>query len=575
MPSREVIVRETLITDNLTYTAADDRETKRMVRTIRLEGDERLQVEGTSTFTITATRAEAGMSADQWHTLIAAARVVLLELEKAGKPTPEGTLSANLVQRGFTAEVIRDAVNLLRAEKVVARRDGAIHDLTGTDHRATRRLSPESLAPRNTAAPAPSSSTTAVRPNMPVDERMIQSPEQLDMAARMRAQAESMPTASFEVGDVPAAKPAPKKDEKTPVAIPDSAIVTYIDAITSAFARYGKPSATWKDLGVRLPSTELPEGVTRQTTAAAALDKLAASGTIRHESGVYTHVPAERAVAGLTKWIGESAKAGALITPAAARALAQREDVQKLAPNGWNAETLVALALDAVVTSGAIERVDGGWMKPAPKVVEKPVAPARAPKPAETDPKPETPQPEGTTPVASASGQTPEGNKTEKSETPPAVSIPVLEKKVDVLTVAVGRVEQKLHTLPAPPTKEREMYTDATPEARHVLEKVLVQLKLKSAAPDESDRYMNREALKLRVPGRARVTATNPNPPDLRQHLDAALELGRAMGVISYTEKRGYLFVTHVNVMPKGELDRRVQRVLDIRASREKKKSAA
>ncbi|OKH71937.1 hypothetical protein EB73_09665 [Mycobacterium sp. SWH-M3] len=560
MPSRESLIREVLLTDNLTYTAAPDHETKRLVRTIRLEGDERLQVDGTSTFTITATRSETNMTADQWHTMIATSRCVLLELERAGKPIPESSLTANLVQRGFTAEHVRDGVNWLRGEKLVTRREGVLHDMTGTDHRAKRRLSPASLAPRNSAAPsAPASSTTTVntRPNMPVDERLIGHPDQyLDMAARMRAQAESMPSASFEVGEVPAAKPTVKK---TPVAptIPDSVLVAYIDAITSAFARHGKPSATWRELGVKLPPAELPEGVTRQTTAAAALDKLAASRTIRHENGVYTHVPAEHAVAGLTKWIGESAKAGALITPAAARALAQREDVQKLTPNGWNAETLVALALDAVTESGVIERVDGGWMKPAPKTEQKPEAPAPAPKPKTA------PEPAGDT--TSTKPKT-EGNKSTKpdTETPAAVNSPVLEKKVDVLTTEVRAIGARLHTLPPPPTAEKVLLDEADSAVKSLLESVCVRLKL--------DDPLTEGAIHRALPGKSKPSRVNPNPVDKRLRLGEALALGVDARILAFDHiTRKYRLITATPLMSKAALDRRVQRIKDMREDAKEK----
>lgn len=559
MPTREALIRETLLTDTLTLTAPDpDRSTKRVVRNIRLEGDERLQVDGVDTprFTITATSTETTMTADQWHTMIAAARTVLLELEKAGKPIPEANLTATLTARGFTLSDIRDGVNWLRTEKVVARRDGAIHDLTGTEHRAKRRLSPVSLAPRNSAAPAsPASSTAAVRPNMPVDERMIQSPDQyLDTAARMRAQAQAMPNPSFEVGNT--AKPTPNPPKKTPVAIPDSVLVEYIDAITSAFARYGKPSATWRELGVRLPSAELPSGSTKQTTAASALDKLAASGTIRHERGVYTYVPAECAVAGLTKWIGESAKAKALITPAAARALARREDVQRLTPNGWNAETLVALALDAVTVSGVIERVDGGWMKPAPKVVatnpktevvEKPATAAPAPEPA---PKMDTKSVTASKPDPSESGV--------PAPPAPAVNAGALERKVDTLTDAVVRVERKLDTLPPPPSAEKVLMADADTAVKALLESVCVRLKL--------DGSMTEGAIHRALPGKSKPSRVNPNPVDKRLRLGEALALGVDARILDFDHvTRKYRLITVANLMPKNELERRVKRIEDMR----------
>lgn len=592
MATREELLRDLILSPRgqLTIPSANaDRETRKAIRELT-EGDNPRADYAAGMLDLTAHPDDERLNADQQHNVLAAARNVLLHVTT---PTREDAIATHFASSGFTSEMVRDGVNFLRRDRLATRRDGVV---TVTVPAPAKRpaLPADLLAPRNSAPSTTSTSTSAPanRPNMPVGN-LIEHPDQhMSMAARLRAQAQAMPSASFEVGDVPAAA-STGKEKPTAVAIPDSVLVAYIDAITSAFARYGKPSATWRELGVRLPPADLPEGSTKQTTAAAALDKLAEGGTIRHESGVYTHVPAECAVAGLTEWIGESAKAGVLITPAAARALAQREDVQKLTPNGWNATTLVALAMDAVVTSGVIERVEGGYIKPAPE----PVAPASEPKPAETpesagdttSTKSQT-EPEGTAPVAPASGHRAEG---EKSETPPAakpVSIPGLEKKVDVLTGEVRAIGARLHTLPPPPTKEQVMLADASPEARHLLEKILVQLKVKQRVVEEENEKkgkkdkgeqhfaMTRDDLKSRMPGRARVTATNPNPPDYRKHVLAALELGRAMGVIEYTEKwlgGSYVFITHVNVMSRAELDRRVQRILDIRKARAEKSEDA
>lgn len=540
MPSREVIVRETLLTDNLTYTAADDRETKRLVRTIRLEGDERLQADGTSTFTITATSPEVHLTADQWHTLIAASRCALLALEKAGKPLPEAGLTANLAQRGFTAEHVRDAVNLLRAEKVAARRDGVITDLTGTGGRAKRRLSAASLTPRTTAPSTPAPSTPAAnRPRMDVG-RLIEHPDKrVDMGKRMRAQAEQMPSASFEVGDT--AKPTVRKDEKkSPVAIPDSAVVEYKTAILDAFARTGKVTATWGELGVKRPALgDLPEGVTPAMVADLAIAKMHASGEIRasKSSRTFTYVPAEKAVAALTKWLPGAALPGKTITVAA---LAQREDVQKLTPSGWAPETIGRLALDAVAVSGALVTVDGGWMKPAPEVVEKKTAPAPAPK---VDTKPVKPEP------AKSGVPTPAQH---------AVSAPALEKKVDTLTDAVVRVERKLDTLPPPPTAEKVLLDEADSAVKSLLESVCVRLKVDGA--------MTEGAIHRALPGKSKPSRVNPNPVDKRLRLGEALALGVDARILDFDHvTRKYRLITVTNLMPKTELERRVKRIEDMR----------
>lgn len=564
MPSRESLIREVLLTDNLTIEPPMDRETRKVLTAIHDGKDERLAY-AMRELSITATRTEIHLTADQWHTLIAAARVILLALEKAGKPIPESTLTAALGQRGFTADHVRDAVKLLRGEKVVTRTDGVITDRTGTEHRAARRLSAVSLSPRNTAKPAsaPASSTAAVRPRMPVGA-LIERPDKLDMGARLRAQAEQMPTASFEVGDT--ANPASKVKKPSAPTIPDSVLVSYIDAITSAFARHGKPSATWRELGVRLPPTALPEGITRQEVAAAALDKLAEGGTIRHENGVYTHVPAECAVAGLTEWLGES-KAGVLITPAAVAALPQREDVQRLTPNGWSAETLVMLALDTVVASGDLKKVDGGWMKPAPKGVE-PVAPTASKtevveSKVDTKPSGDTTsdatdsKPSGTSTVAPSSGQK---SDDKESDTPAApVNAPALEQRLDVLTGEVRAIGKRLHTLPAPPSAEKVLLDDADAAVKSLLESVCVRLKLADAPLTEG-------AIHRGLPGKSKPSRVNPNPVDRRLRLGEALTLGVDARILAFDHvTRKYRLITVANLMPKTELLRRVQRIKDMR----------
>lgn len=501
-----------------------------------------------------------GRSDDTRHNTVAAARLIMAHLETAtGRASTTAHLGAGLAHRGFTPATINAALTWLTEQSLITVTNGIITDITGDRRPSSPRpaLPAELLAPRNTA-PALSPSTPAnTRPRMDAGG-LIEHPDKLDMGKKLRAQARAMPSASFEVGDTStaAAKTTVKKSTAAPT-IPDSVLVAYIDAITSAFARHGKPSATWRELGVKLPPAELPEGVTRQTTAAAALDKLAASRTIRHENGVYTHVPAEHAVAGLTKWIGESAKAGALITPAAARALAQREDVQKLTPNGWNAETLVALALDAVTESGVIERVDGGWMKPAPKTEQKPEAPAPAPKPKTA------PEPAGDT--TSTKPKT-EGNKSTKpdTETPAAVNSPVLEKKVDVLTTEVRAIGARLHTLPPPPTAEKVLLDEADSAVKSLLESVCVRLKL--------DDPLTEGAIHRALPGKSKPSRVNPNPVDKRLRLGEALALGVDARILAFDHiTRKYRLITATPLMSKAALDRRVQRIKDMREDAKEK----
>lgn len=536
-----------------------------------------------------------GNATDHRHNTIVASRLIMTWLEQAG-----GTLTKSDIVTAYAkafGSSVPAALSWLTEQELVTITKGVVTDISGDRRPSKARpaLPADMVAPRSggtTPSPAPSTTAAAARPRMDVG-RLIEHPDPMAMAARMREQA--MPSASFEVGDISSATKTPEK--KTTVVIPDSAILTYKTAVLDRWAALGTPTATWAELGVKRPALgDLPEGWTPEKVLQHVIGSMRKQGelAVDEDAKTFTYVPAERAVKAVSDWLGRAALPGKLITPTAA---ARREDVLKVVPSGWNAETIATLALDAVM-----EKVDGGWMKTAPEVVETPKAPepiepapevVETPKPASapapagdtTSPTPKT-APEGTVQMAPTEGkvaQKVEGKKSpdpvtpKTAETPAApVNAPALEQKVDTLTTKVDGIAAALRTLPAPPTKERQMYTDAAPEARYVLETVLVQLKTKKRVAEEEGKgeqhfVMTRDDLKNRIPGRARVTATNPNPPDFRKHINAALELGRAMGVIDYTEKwlgGAYTFISHVNVMTRAELDRRVQRVLDIRAAR-------
>lgn len=531
-----------------------------------------------------------GKPSDTRHDTIAASRLIMGNLETSpGRASTRAHLTAGLAHRGFTVPMVNAAIAWLTEQSLITVTNGTVTDVSGDRRRPSSprpALPANLLTPRATAVPS-TTAPAANRPRMDVGALNEHPEQRVDMGERLRAQAQAMPTASFEVGGVPAAaKPTVKKP---PVAVPDAAIITYKTAVLDAFARTGKVTATWGELGVKRPALgDLPDGWTPEKVLQHVIAGMRKQGelVVDEDAKTFTYVPAERGVAALTKWLPGAALPGKTITVAA---LAQREDVQKLTPSGWAPETIGRLALDAVAVSGALVTVDGGWMKPAPK--PKPEAPAPAPKPEAVEPAGDTtshapdPKPSGTATVAPASGHGAEGKAPAKSDTEDTapVSNTALEKKVDVLTGEVRAIGARLHTLPAPPTKEQVMLADATPEARHLLEKILVQLKVKQRVAEEDNKgeqhfAMTRDDLKSRMPGRARRTATNPNPPDYRKHVLAALELGRAMGVIKYTEKwlgGSYVFITHVNVMSRAELDRRVQRVLDIRKARAEKQDAA
>lgn len=204
--------------------------------------------------------------------------------------------------------------------------------------------------------------------------------------------------------------------------------------------------------------------------------------------------------------------------------------------------------------------------KPAPETPQVDTKPdTETPKPAgdTTSPAADT-KPEGTRPVAPAIGQVAEGKK---PDTAAPVSIPLLEKKVDKLTDAVVRVERKLDTLPPPPTAENMLMKDADTAVKALLESVCVHLKLNGG--------MREAAIHRALPGKSKPTRSNPEPVDKRLRLGEALTLGVDAKILAHDPlTRTYRLITVTNLMSKTELDRRVQRVKDIRKAREERNAA-
>ncbi|SHP98614.1 hypothetical protein [Mycobacteroides abscessus] len=213
-----------------------------------------------------------------------------------------------------------------------------------------------------------------------------------------------------------------KKDEKTStVAIPDSAVVAYKTAVLDAFARTGKVTATWNELGVKRPALgDLPEGTTPAKVLDEAIARMHASGEVRasKSSRTFTYIPAKRFVDAVTSRITEVARTHPDFTIAAST-VEGTESLAALAPSGWDIEPLAQMAIDMAVSSGVLIMVDGlARTKPAPEAVE-PEPETSDTKPAgdTTSPKPKT-EPEGTRTVAKTEGKVVETPETKVSETP-------------------------------------------------------------------------------------------------------------------------------------------------------------
>lgn len=582
MPTREIIIREVLLTDDLTYTPATDRATKTLAFKILTDGDDRLEVSGKDryTFSVVASTPEANMHAATWHMMIAAARCVLLTLERAGQPLTEATLRTDLVSRGFDAEWVSYAVNMLRGEKIVAwRAGGLLTDLTGSEHRRARRLSPSSLAPSgapqtvSTATTTePSTTAAAARHRMDDASDLTASVPDDPMAFGRRLAAQQ--SASFDPGDLsmaPPAKTAPVTAEPT---IPDGVLTTYISLVLEMWAKHGKTTAKWRELPWSTPDIDLPEGITHDDVAHAVFDRLIDNGTIvmvgRGKEGVFTFVPARDAVDYAAQWLIQSAPTWDAAVTATIEFLAATTGVQRDTPNGWAPEVIARLALDAAVAAGALVVTDGVYRsanpkpvvaKTEPEVVETPtpsapVAPAPAPTPSPS-PSPTTttaPSPSTTTSGtgAPASGQ----KKAAPTGTTPASS-PTLEKKVDVIAQKLDALGAKFDTLPPPPSKTATIIDAARSADIDVvvcLEDVLVALFVHDEAP--------RSVIRDRLPGRVRSKTTG-RVRDRRPKLGAALALGTRAGVIAIdNDGKKYRYITHADVLDKhawkARLDRRL-----------------
>ncbi|MBN7481025.1 hypothetical protein [Mycobacteroides abscessus] len=521
-----------------------------------------------------------GKPSDHRHDLIAAARLIMGNLETSpGRASTRAHLTAGLAHRGFTSPTIDAAIAWLTEQSLITVTNGTVTDISG-DRRPTQPRSPlpaELLAPRTPAPSTSAPSTPATRPNMSVGN-LIEHPEQrVDMGKRMQEQAAQMPSASFEVGDVPVAKPAPKKPAPAAPTIPDSAITALLTAVLDAFARVGKPTVTWSELGVkRVELGDLPEGWTPERVLQTVIKKMSESGELRDVGDgakrTFTYVPAEKAVSEVATYLTRFFETTAFDVHT--RADLHRDARFIAVPDGWSAATITDLALTKLVDAGTLT-VDGDVftrvVKPEPKPKSEPVAPAPEPKPApapagDTTSEAPDPKPSGSATVASASGQVPQGKKSEsaKSDTEKPPRAPTLEKRLDVLTGEVRAIGARLHTLPAPPSAEKVLLDEADADVKMLLESVCVRLKLDGPQRDSP--------LHRVLPGKAKPTRSNPDPIDRRLRLGEALTLGVDAKILAHDPlTRTYRLITATPLMSKAALDRRVQRIKDMREDAKEK----
>lgn len=337
------------------------------------------------------------------HNIVAAARRIMAGLETAPNRTAtKSDIVAHEAPRGFTAPMVNAALAWLVEQRLITVTNGVVTDISG-DRRpsgARAALPDDLVTPRTvgTAAPQtvstatttePSTTAAAARHRMDASDLTAHVPDDpMAFGRRLAAQsvAGDIPNLSFDPGDLSMAPPPVKQKvvEKTATKTPlsDGVLVAYTEALSASFGAKGKVSVPLTDIRFAVPTMELPGGWTVGSTAT---HIVTTSSMFRHENGVVTHVPAARAVGGITKWVELVAAKVPPETTVTVAQLAGRDDIRALIPSGWESEVIVTLALEAALTAGALVVVtDGVYLTPAapepePEPVVEPAAPTQQP----------------------------------------------------------------------------------------------------------------------------------------------------------------------------------------------------
>lgn len=557
MATREELLRDLILSPHGRLTIVRDtadRETRKALTSL-IDGAPQRATHAAGMLDLVVHPDDERLDAYTMHNVLAVARNLLLTVTE---PTPEADIVARFAPSGFTAAMVRDGVNFLRRDGLATRREGVITVLVAPPATAPN-IPTELLLPRTlTAQHAPAARYESAGASTPPVRRNTAIPAASDIgdldAAPVRRNTASLGTgtpASFEVGDIPEASLNPVIEEAS-VTEPTAAITLYMGELVDCFARIGKVTASWEEMGFPFPPiAAVPPSVDaakwRQDILNEATHRLVSKGTLTRDGDTFTYVPARDAVKAVRdkhetylSRMGESTE----VVPADLLLIAR---MVKDIPMGWNIETLHKLSIAELVAAGTLTPDGTNYRrKPTPKVVDKP-----APKPAPAAPVQQTP-PAPSSPPKAAPAPAP------KAPAAPAINSPALEKKVDNLTNSVERVERKLDTLPPPPSAEKVLMDEADDAVKSLLESVCVRLKVDGA--------LTEGAIHRALPGRSKPSRVNPNPVDKRLRLGEALALGVDARILDFDHvTRKYRLITVTNLMPKTDLERRVKRIKDMR----------
>ena len=505
------------------------------------------------------------------HNTMAVARNILLTVTE---PTPEADIVTRFAPSGFTAAMVRDGVNFLRRDGLATRREGVIAVLVAPP--ATRPALPtELLLPRTLTQPAPAARYESAGASTPSVRRNTAIPSASDIgdldAAPVRRNTASLGTgtpASFEVGDIPEASLNPVIEEAS-VTEPTAAITLYMGELVDCFARIGKVTASWEEMGFPFPPiAAVPPSVDaakwRQDILNEATRRLVSKGTLKRDGNTFTYVPARDAVAAvraaLDAWIADAANSDEY-TVGLLRSVASQANVTT--PMGWSAETLYDLAMTELLAARTLTQEGATYhRKPMPAPAQEPVKPdAPAPKPAPAAPT--KPAPTVSTHAATEAAPAPAPPSTSAAPKDVPADVPVsgdiaerlaaLEAKAETTVEGINVVYTKVDRIEAAVTStssDRKLVDAADDEVKRVLVTIAATLQRRGGTVMSSEL---KKSLSNRLAKGDKLPA--------RDHFDAARALGIRSGVIRLVGRGELAFVSHEPLMPADEWSARLARM--------------
>lgn len=575
MATREELLRDLILSPHGRLTIVRDtadRETRKALTSL-IDADPQRATHAASELDLVVHPDDERLDAYTMHNTMAVARNILLTVTE---PTPEADIVTRFAPSGFTAAMVRDGVNFLRRDGLATRREGVIAALVAPP--ATRPALPtELLLPRTLTQPAPAARYESAGASTPSVRRNTAIPSasdigDLDAAPVRRNTSLGTGTASFEVGDLPEGSLNHVKKpvtEVTSVAEPTAAIIAYMGELVDCFARVGKPTASWEEVGFPFPPiADIPPSVDaakwRQDILNEATHRLVSKGTLTRDGDTFTYVPARDAVAAvraaLDAWIADAANSDEY-TVGLLRSVASQANVTT--PMGWSAETLYDLAMTELLAARTLTQEGATYhRKPMPAPAQEPVKPdAPAPKPAPAAPT--KPAPTVSTHAATEAAPAPAPPSTSAAPKDVPADVPVsgdiaerlaaLEAKAETTVEGINVVYTKVDRIEAAVTStssDRKLVDAADDEVKRVLVTIAATLQRRGGTVMSSEL---KKSLSNRLAKGDKLPA--------RDHFDAARALGIRSGVIRLVGRGELAFVSHEPLMPADEWSARLARM--------------